>query len=91
MTTKRITPQTPAEALASRGFTLESTGGNCTAYIKEDDTVGEILVTYEDDASAPDKMSDPVEVGFYGLQHSEPLLTLHFPTLTAFIKTLREE
>lgn len=55
------------------GFNLIGTGGNCTAFHKSLSRDRYILVTVHDDAMAPSEACEPVMVGLYGPDHSEPL------------------
>lgn len=50
--------------LAAHGFTLENTGGNCTALVKHDGEVEEVI-TVQNDARAPKDAADIVVVGLY--------------------------
>lgn len=91
----RPIPGTPSEqhnptvtlAFKRKGFRLINTGGNVMAYAKSDSSIGEVLVS--DEGYIPVKMSDPVEVLFFGTEHSEHLLALRFPSASAFLATIR--
>lgn len=74
-------------AFKRKGFRLINTGGNIMAYAKSDSTIGEALVS--DEGEIPLKMSDPVEVFFFGTEHSEHLLALRFPSASAFLASVR--
>lgn len=55
------------------GFELIGTGGNCTAFHKPLGNGRSILITVVDEAEAPADENEPVMVGLYGEDHSEPL------------------
>jgi hypothetical protein len=50
--------------MAKHGFKLENTGGNCTAFIRNDGQIEEI-VTRWNDPSHPTKLSEKVIIGTY--------------------------
>jgi hypothetical protein len=77
------------DAMSQRGFSILNSGGNTLSYTKHDPTAGSVSVVHGD-GHLPLRLSDPVDVFFFGLQHSEPLLMLHFGTLTAFLRSLDE-
>lgn len=60
-------------AYTALGFNLIGTGGNCTAFHKPLPNGQHILITVHDDASAPSECAEPVTVGLYCDEHSEPL------------------
>lgn len=58
------------EQVAAHGFTLENTGGNCTALVKHDGAKDcglgvEEIITVQNDARAPKDAADVVVVGLY--------------------------
>lgn len=76
-------------AFRAHGFELYNTGGDMLAYRLANPTVGEVLVTDDrTDGGVPHALSHPVAVGFYGLQHSEPLVEMRFRSGTAFLASV---
>lgn len=66
-------------AYTALGFNLIGTGGNCTAFHKPLADDRYILITVHDDAMAPVEAAEPVFVGLYGPDHSEPLDSFESP------------
>ena len=66
--------------MQSKGYHLTDTGGNCTAYANEDES---ILITKQTDPEAPEALTDPVTIGYYTpeFERSES-----FDTLETFLK-----
>lgn len=61
--------------LEALGFTLQQTGGNCTAYVREVD--GQTCyITITDDPMAPEDMTDAVAVGSGELNDTMEFRTL---------------
>jgi len=48
----------------------------------------EIVVTHRHNGQAPERMSDPVEIGVYAEDSGKPALMMWFPTVTALVKVL---
>lgn len=93
---KILTPLTDAmieDEMRRRGFLLQHTGGNCTAYILEGgDQLPSgcrsvaIYVTQEDMPLAPESLDDVVDVVTYaGEFHDELVLTTRYPSLRDFL------
>ena len=59
-----MTTQTLADAFAARGFTLQETGGGCTAYVRTDGDFEE-LVTLAGAPFAPESIDDEVDVSSF--------------------------
>ena len=60
---KTVTRQTIAHRLAAVGFTLQHTGGNCTAYVRSsDDGNTEEWITLDPDSIAPSRLRDRCSV-----------------------------
>ncbi len=53
---------TLTESLAAFGFLLQSTGGNCTAFIRTDGEISEII-TCVGEPCAPESLTDQVDIG----------------------------
>jgi hypothetical protein len=72
------------EAAAARGFSLEGTGGGCTALVAHV-YAHEVMITADEDLSAPETLDSPCLVGFYGDEPLAPVLIaqIPFPTLRA--------
>lgn len=64
---KTPTEMTVAELFSEYGFEHESTGGNCTAFIKRLDgyPAREFLVTIVDDAAVPENMTDLCNLSYF--------------------------
>ena len=71
---------TVSELLERNGWGLEETGGGCTAYTKIDGSRYWML-TRQGDAVAPESMGDPVTVGRYDVDSSDPIETADFESL----------
>ena len=72
------------EAAAERGFRLESTGGGCTAFVANVFD-HEVLITADEDATAPETLNSPCLVGFYAAEDLAVVMIaqVSFPTLRA--------
>ena len=57
------------EKMQKFGFHLTDTGGNCTAYASQDET---ILITKQSDPEVPESPSEPITVGFYKIVNNYP-------------------
>lgn len=91
---KESTEATAVElALIGAGFTYEpQMGGGCTAWSKNRGGL-EILLVHSE-GNAPTEMTDPVSI--YIAPHgsdaegNDPTLSLHFPSVSAFIAATKE-
>lgn len=86
---KILTP-TPAlvQAMTAAGFTLQSTGGGCDAWIRENTHeswggFGSVWITEGDDPSAPLTLSAPATLGVYGTEDcgGAPIALFRFPSV----------
>lgn len=81
------------QTLQAHGFTLERTGGNCTAYVMrlgEQDILpgsGVVSITADTDPMAPQSLREPVRV-WTETEEGEPIAALRFPTLRAALRAL---
>jgi len=57
-------PNTTKQRLTALGFTLQHTGGNCTAYGRPANDTQQ-LITLESDPSIPTRLSDIVTLAIY--------------------------
>ncbi len=56
------------------GFSVTCTGGGCLAYLRVEDDGTHTLVTHDEDAVLPQRLSDPVMVGSYpGCDYGSPI------------------
>lgn len=84
---------TVQQTLQAHGFTLEQTGGNCTAYVmrlgEQDELPGSgvVSITTESDPMAPQSLREPVMV-WTETEEGEPIAALRFPTLRAALRAL---
>jgi hypothetical protein len=84
------------EKLKAMGFNLETTGGNCTGYMKEIDngvteSKAQVLITSDEaDAQAPEREDEPIIVGFYDCT-GEKTGALRFKNLAAFLNAWTED
>lgn len=70
------------ELMEAKGFYLQQTGGNCTAYIKEFKVPFlETLITVQDDAQAPKEVGDAITVTLRYGEDAENLITLKFESV----------
>src|SRR4029077_15208635 len=74
-------PANSAEAFyIKHGFDIVGTGGNCDGFIRHLDMGGlHILVTAQDQSLIPTEAEEPVTVGLYCEQDSEPLAEFNAP------------
>lgn len=78
------------QAYKAKGFDLEDTGGGVTVFIRRDASVGEVLVYTEDGGGVPERMNEPILVGFFGFKHDDSMLAIRFPSSTAFLASIQE-
>ena len=79
-------------AFKRKGFHIQNTGGDMMVYAMSDPSIGEINVIQgrdPGDGGIPLSLREPVDVFFLGNEHSEHLLELHFPSVTAFLSRVR--
>lgn len=93
---KILTPS-PAlvQAMTAAGFTLQSTGGGCDAWIRENGHeqwggFGSVWITEGDDPSAPLTLNAPATLGVYGTEDSggAPIALFLFPNVRTALRWL---
>lgn len=78
--------------LAEHGFHPVETGGGCRAYeLTENEDGAHVMLTEHESPTAPENLHDPIMVGFYADQYSEPMMMQTFPSVVAFLATLPVE
>jgi hypothetical protein len=89
---QRRSPSAEIETvLNTAGFYIEGTGGGCEAFIARYEDGSECWLTYREDASLPEKWTDPVTVGVYdsvaSMEEGRGAM-FHFPSLTKALPML---
>ena len=71
--------------MQKHGYHLTGTGGNCTAFANDDET---ILITKRSDPEAPEFLTEPITVGFYSIATGSPEFEVSqdFPSLIDYLK-----
>lgn len=72
------------------GYALIETGGGCTAYTRTFTGGFYLLITIPDDPTAPETISEPVTIGYYGPKHSEALMHENCANVAAAIEWASE-
>ncbi len=78
------------ERLAEHGFYLRQTGGNCTAYIRSDGYVEE-MITLDGEPRAPSKLTDKIVIGTYETEAEAESVQEFFATLRQVLEALERE